>query len=397
MNDMMDNDFCDMPSVVKLLKEERPQKISDPLPLQYIPGREWACVIRLGAIGDDLIATSILPLLAKDYNVEVIAEDPQHVIFENNPYIAKLTVKKRGDLPEGQNNEWQNWFAARSKEYAKFIHLSHSCEDAIAFFPCQTKFWYPDSVRRRLCSGVSYLEYVHDIAEVPHVFRPQFFPTEAERTKAQETKAKVGRRVIGWAISGSRFDKMYPQSPMVIGRLIKELDVPVILFGGPGKDNVIAKQIMEHVERQNGTTQGLHLALTPDVPAGTQAWEMGTGTHVEIKDAPPPLWPIRRSLAQILTMDLMIGPDTGLMWAAGMEPFGKIMLLSHASPTNITKHWINTVTLHADQKRVPCFPCHRLHNTIDTCKPNKENNGAACITDINPEDIVQAARKLLDV
>ena len=37
----------------------------------------------------------------------------------------------------------------------------------------------------------------------------------------------------------------------------------------------------------------------------------------------------------------MIGPDTGLMWGVAMEAMPKIMLLSHASPENITKHWTN--------------------------------------------------------
>jgi hypothetical protein len=93
--------------------------------------------------------------------------------------------------------------------------------------------------------------------------------------------------------------------------------------------------------------------------------------------------------------DLMIGPDTGVMWAVAMEKVPKIMLLSHASEENITKHWINTITLHADQSAVPCWPCHRLHDTLDTCKANKENTGAACISNISIDTIISQARKVL--
>ena len=67
----------------------------------------------------------------------------------------------------------------------------------------------------------------------------------------------------------------------------------------------------------------------------------------------------------------------------------KIVMVSHASAENITKHWVNTTTLHADPDRVPCFPCHRLHNSIDTCTPNKDGgHAAACISDISVETIV---------
>ena len=78
-----------------------------------------------------------------------------------------------------------------------------------------------------------------------------------------------------------------------------------------------------------------------------------------------------------------------------LEPMPKIALLSHASAENITKHWLNTTTLHADQNRVPCWPCHKLHDTKDTCVENKEKNGAACISDISVETIMGHVRKYL--
>ena len=58
---------------------------------------------------------------------------------------------------------------------------------------------------------------------------------------------------------------------------------------------------------------------------------------------------------------------------------------------NITKNWVNTTTLHADPFRVPCHPCHRLHDDISTCKPSADNpNVAACMADISVESILKA-------
>jgi ADP-heptose:LPS heptosyltransferase len=337
----------------------------------------WYGLVRLGSIGDNLMATSVLPLISKDYNIEVIAQEPYHAIFENNPYIDKLSIKKPNEIATGNGMlDWQKWFVGRSGEFAKFINLSHTCESTLALLPAQTQFYWPASARRRLC-GYSYLEMVHDVCEVEHDFTigPRFYPTAEEREKAFETKAKVGKRVIGWCIAGSRHDKIYPYSAMAIARLIKETGLPVVMFGASGKDFELAKIIQEHVQRQNSSEEGLFLALSPD--------------------SEQPTWPIRRSLAQVQTCDLVISPDTGPAWAVAMEAMPKIIMLSHASDTNITKHWHNTVSLHADPERVDCWPCHRLHDEVGTCRPNKDNNGAACISDISVETLVTTAKNLL--
>jgi hypothetical protein len=72
----------------------------------------------------------------------------------------------------------------------------------------------------------------------------------------------------------------------------------------------------------------------------------------------------------------------------------KIVLLSHASAENVTKHWRNTVTLHADPTRVPCWPCHRLHDGPETCF-SYGANGAGCISDISADLVLDAVKESL--
>ncbi len=219
---------------------------------------------------------------------------------------------------------------------------------------------------------------MHDIAGLAHKFDPRFFPTDEERARAVEKKKATGERVIGWCLSGSRLDKIYPQSAMVVARLLRELDTPVFMFGAPGRDLEIAKEVLRLVTKQNGTHEGLHLGLSPD-PEN-------------------PSWPIRRSLTQLQTCDLVISPDSGPLWSVSFCEMPKILLLSHASAENISKHWVNTVTLQADPVRVPCHPCHRLIDDHAVfCTPNSDNTGAACISDISAETIVQTAARLLAV
>jgi ADP-heptose:LPS heptosyltransferase len=339
--------------------------------------KPWALVARLGGIGDNLIASSVLPLLAETHNVDVMAQEPQHVVFENNPHIAKLTVRKPGDLP-ADGNHWQQWFAHRGREYDRWFNLSHSCEGVLALLPGQTQFHWPAAWRRKYC-GVNYLEYVHDIVGVRHEFNPRFYPTEAETQHASETLDKVRgaggyRYVVGIVLSGSRLDKSWPYMPLLVGKLVRELNVAVVLFGSEAETK-IAKHIQDFVGEYNSGYSGMHAAISPD----------------KVK----PSWPIRRSLTTLQHCDLVISPDTGLAWGVAMEAVPKIMLLSHASPVNITKHWANTLPLFADQKRVDCWPCHKLHDTIETCRKAENAEAAACIADISHEEVFVAAKAAL--
>lgn len=335
--------------------------------------KRWAAVARFGGVGDNLMAASVCaPLKRLGYMVEMITSPPNHVVFLHNPYIDKLSVKETDkELPKNDMPRWQEWFQSRAAEYDVFVHLSHSCEGRHSLFPTMTSFWWPVEYRRKICGG-SYLETVHDIAQVPYEFGPLFFPTEEEKLFARQVKDQIGKRCIGWVISGSRIDKVYPYSTFAIGRIIKELGIPVVVMGGVSeKEKSMAYAIRDGVAIQNGTREGVHLAL-PDSQDASKSW------------------PLRSSLTFLLGCDLIVAPDTGPTWAVAFEPMPKVVMVSHASAENITKHWFNTLTLHADPNNVPCWPCHRLHESEATCVSNKENMGAACISDISVERLLKA-------
>src|SRR4051812_31884441 len=117
---------------------------------------QGAACCRYGGIGDNLIVSSVFPLLREKYGrLEVLTQEPHGIVFDNNPYIDKLTVFK-GPLPlDGLN--WQHWHTARAEEYAFFVNLSHSVETMLAFTEMQTQFHWPAAFRRQLCD-ISYLE-----------------------------------------------------------------------------------------------------------------------------------------------------------------------------------------------------------------------------------------------
>lgn len=331
----------------------------------------WACIARFGGVGDNLVAGSPLAALKRlGYMTEVMVNEGNHVLFQHNPYIDKLSVKRPdSDFPQNDLYAWQKHFEARAAEYDVFVHASHSMEGRHALFKTMTGFWWPEDYRRRICAG-NYLETIHDLAGVPYEFGPLFFPSPEEYANAFLAKRNIGEKFILWVLSGTRIDKVYPYAPQAIARIIKEVGAPVLLMGGPSeKEQTMAQRIVEVVSVTNGDREGLHVAVpVPGQPAS---------------------WPLRTSLSLALVADLVVTPDTGTAWAVAFEEMPKIVMLSHASAENITKHWINTTTLHADPHRVSCWPCHRLHDDPSTCRENKEKNGAACISDISVEKVVK--------
>jgi ADP-heptose:LPS heptosyltransferase len=333
---------------------------------------------RMGGIGDDLIITTVFPALKQKYGyLEILTKLPHGIVFENNPYVDRIIYKDDNDFPETGAEDWQRWFVLRAKEYEAFYHMSHTCEFRAALFPGQTEFWRPASFRRKYC-GMNYLEIVHDACEVPyHPIGTYFYPTDEEVARAQQDKAEKLRRghdgpVVAWVCAGSRIDKRHPRAGFAIARMICELDATVILFGSGEKDRLIADEIEHQVRQHNGNLDHLGICISISKEQDT--------------------WPIRRALTQIQLCDLVITPDTGPQWAVAQLPMPKIVLLSHSSAENITKYAVNTTSLAAEQSRVPCFPCHRLHSDYSTCTPNFDNDGPACITDLSVEAIVQASR-----
>ena len=74
-------------------------------------------------------------------------------------------------------------------------------------------------------------------------------------------------------------------------------------------------------------------------------------------------------------MDLAIGPETGVLNSIAMDDVPKVIMLSHSSHDNLTKHWQRAAVLIPDTARAPCYPCHRLHYGWEFCVKNAETQG----------------------
>ena len=92
-------------------------------------------------------------------------------------------------------------------------------------------------------------------------------------------------------------------------------------------------------------------------------------------------WSIRETLAFLPYCDFVIGPETGVLNAAGMMNIPTIVFLSHSSENNFSKYCKNTYSLAPDPADCPCYPCHKMIYGWESCV--RDDTGALCQTQIS--------------
>lgn len=326
-------------------------------------GRKRALVIRYGALGDAIVAASVLPGLKKQgYHITFMCHPSTKDVLLHDPNIDEWNVQAKDFVP---NEVLGPYWTELGKRYDHVVNLCESVEGLLLSLPGRLNHGYSDEARRMLYDDINYMEHTHNIAAVPHVFAAKFHMTPFEREKAEWDRRKMKGPVVVWCVNGSSPHKVYPWTQIVVGWLLERTPAHVVLYGDSGPLGSGLAEAIADIMRKNGRDMDrLH-------PIGGA-------------------WPIRRALSFAHAVDCVVGPETGPLNAVGMADVAKVIYLSHSSPNNLTKHWKNTVTLEADVDRCPCRRCHRLHSNWDFCPQNEQTNAAQCASSIMPETIFNA-------
>ena len=311
--------------------------------------RKTACVVRYGGFGDMIQAANVLPALKRaGYQVTVMTTPKGQEILQHDPNIDAWYIQDHDQVP---NHELSNFWAVVGPRYDKFVNLCESVEGTLIAMPGRANHGWPDEVRRKYL-GRNYLEFTSELAGVPYASDSRFYPSEAEEAAA---KAKLGPGLnIVWALAGSSCHKFYPGQDVVIARILLEHpDCRIFLVGDAAC--LILEAGWENEER-----------------VVCLSGELG----------------IRDTLALAKVADVVIGCETGVLNAVAFEANRKVVLLSHSSHENLTKHWENTIALAPNG--LDCYPCHRLHYTREFCREDQETGAAMCQRLIDPTDVYQA-------
>lgn len=314
-------------------------------------------VVRLGAFGDLVQASSVFPeLKAQGYHLTLYTAPRGYDVVRHDPHIDAVVLQDPDQVPIQELGDFWKWLKTR---HTRFINLSETVEGNLLATPDRSMHAWPHALRHAMLD-VNYLEVVHAVAGIPFPPKQRFYATDDEKTWAARERAKLGAGpVILWTLSGSSIHKTWPWLDEIIGRVLMASPTARIVLAGDESCKVLETgwEAESRVLKRSG------------------------------------VWSIRQTLAFIDQADMLVGPETGVMNAAGLHPVPKITTLSHSSPENLTKHWLNCVSL--TPKNTPCYPCHQLHFGREFCPEHKESGAAACQADISADQMWEAMAPLL--
>lgn len=320
------------------------------------PEGKTAAVVRYGGIGDMIQAASVFPgLKAMGYHITVYTTDIGLQILEHDPHVDEFIVQGKEQVPNAAL--WHFW-ANEEKKYDRWVNLSESVEGSLLALPDRAPYHWSQKARHALMNA-NYLEMTHDLAGVPHKFAAKFYPTEEEKAWAKKERDAIKGRLICWSLSGSSVHKSWPWTDQIVARLLTLYpDVHVMLMGDAMCQMLESGWVNEpRVVRRSGK------------------------------------YTIRQSLAIVEHADMVVGPETGLLNAVGLTSIPKIVMLSHSSRENLTKHWKNTIAM--TPHGLDCYPCHKMHYGWSGCRRNDDSGAAQCQHDITVDQVWQVLSRQL--
>lgn len=315
------------------------------------------CVVRYGGIGDMIQASSILPgLKDQGYHVTFNCSPDGYDIIKHDPHIDDYIIQDKNQVPM---EELGPYWAVMKEKFDKFINLTESTEVNAITVPTITPHKWPKALRHKRYN-VNYLELLHDIAEVDLPVRQAFYATKDEQAWAKAEYRRLNADpVILYTLSGSAVHKVWPYQDQLMARILLVYpDAKIILVG-------------------DMISQFLQLG-----------WENEPRIIMRSGE-----WSVRETLAFAHEVDLVIGPDTGVLNAVGLTDVPKIIFLSSVTVENITKYWNNTISL--IPQGCDCYPCHQLNTNFSQCVQNEFTGTADCQAKISLDDAWEAVKDII--
>lgn len=329
-----------------------------------------ACIVRHGGIGDMLQAAYLLPELKRQgYHVAMLTTPKGQNILREDPNVDDWFLIDDNQVPNHPGRqELAAFWSVTARHYDKFINLNESVEGTFLAQPGRPNHAWPHNLRHEILNR-NYAEFAAKLAQIPFKPEGKFYPTAAEEVLAMELRSSA-RAVLArpmyndepvfvmmWVLAGSSPHKWTPHQDTILKMVLGTLKRAVMIMVGD-----LACKILE------------------------TGWEQEPRVICKSGDMP-----IREVLALAPIMDLVVGPETGVMNAVCYADVPKIVMLSHSSQENLTKHWVDTKSIPGV---APCYPCHQLHHTTEFCPQDERLAGAICQSGVHPEHFF---REIFDV
>lgn len=296
------------------------------------PSKPQACIVRYGALGDMVMITPLIRQLAEDgYEVTMNITPYAAPVIENNPFVHNLILQEREAIPNRDLGKyWDEW----KGDYDKYINLSESIEGRLLKVENRPDFYTTQEWRNKTCGSVNYYDWTMKLGGYPERTgcRGELFFTPQEIRDAKLARKDFGSTfVIAWSINGSSHHKIYPLLQPVAYRFLESHpNALIVLIGGEE-----AKQ-----------------------------YEFD---HPQVMKASG-VWPLRKTLAFLaMVADVVVGPESMALNVAACYDVPKVTFLSHSTHENLCKYWTNDFCLAPNIAIAPCYPCHQLHYSMESC------------------------------
>lgn len=302
-----------------------------------------AIVVRYGACGDMIQSTPVFRLLKEQgYYVIANVSDTSGSLeaIQNNPNIDEVAIQRRNQVPGTKLSEY---WAEMATQCDRFVNLTGSVEDNLLIpdramyttiadlklkAPLASDLELMEAVvkqYRKIVGDKNYYDaHLEKAGLSERGLSGELYFAEDEEIPIRDFRTRHAKRfVILWSLAGSAYHKWYPYFQEVVEKVV--LTIPEALVISVGEE---VCTLMERAESPRYLPR-----------AGKWKW--------------------RQSLIMTKYADLVVGPETGILNAAGCFDTPKITLLSHSKHENLCKYWKNDYCLAPEN--VFCYPCHMLH------------------------------------
>lgn len=329
-------------------------------------GLPTACVVRYGAFGDTVQAMSLVTQLKKEgFHVTLLSQHPSHEVVLHDPNIDRLVVQTINQVPMAQLGYFWQWFERRGapagKQFDRWVNLTESIENNLLAIAGNIRFTWPAKARHELMN-FNYLEHQHRLAQCEYVPTFKFYSTEEERRWRDQERARMAKagieKFVLWPLAGSsRTHKVYPHADAIWAHVLQHYPGWGVLTTG----DPTCKELEKGFE-------------------GKQRMWLTSGNYT-----------MRQVMLMMEVADVVVGPETGVMSAAAFYPMPKVCLLTHSTVENLTRDWVNTVSIWAPATHCPgrgnneAPACHKMLATFEGCLQNPQTGVSQCSTETKPE------------
>jgi len=277
-------------------------------------------------------------------------------VLEHNPHVDDILLHEDDSVP---NEKLDEHWANLAKGYDRVVNLSGSIEKGLLKTKADEEYIWP-KLKRHLACDVNYYDRTLEIGGfvgMKGLNGELFFSPEEERWGRMIREQHARRFLVLWSLSGSSVHKSYPYAELVAKAFLDQHSDAVFFTVGEQLCRLLEFD-HPHAKRRSG------------------------------------VWGIRKSFIMTKYSDLVVGPETGVLNAAGCFETPKIVMLSHSSHENLSKHWKNCYPVEAEEREAPCHPCHKLIYSLDECPVNKAVKSPVCMAHLRPEKILNAMEKV---